>query len=276
MRRQGAGLLCACALVLMHGAVAAAAPAADPRIQQLPYRPDAVYPLTGRAGYVLDIRFAPGERLVGVASGDAQAISIESQDNHLFLKPKAAPVQTNLTVLTTLRPYHFDYRVPRADATGPTPSLYALEFQYPEPPAALAAAQARQRVAELLDAPAAVRNENYWYCGDAQLKPEAVNDDGVQTRFTFPARGELPVIFLKNADGSESIVNTTVTDHGVTVHRVAERFILRRGRLVGCVVNRGDTRQGVALSGGAVSPAVQRQVPDPDGAGAAASAGARP
>jgi len=36
-------------------------------------------------------------------------MSFVGQDNHLFLKPKAAKVATNLTVLTNRRHYQFDY-----------------------------------------------------------------------------------------------------------------------------------------------------------------------
>jgi len=58
------------------------------------------------------------------------------KDNHLFLKPKAAQVATNLTVLTSRRHYQFDYvalsQRPAADDLG---VIYALRFTYAPPPA---------------------------------------------------------------------------------------------------------------------------------------------
>ncbi len=50
---------------------------------------------------------------------------------------------------------------------------------------------------------ARLRNTDYWFCGRSELKPIAASDDGVQTRLTFAPRSELPVVFLRNADGSE-------------------------------------------------------------------------
>ena len=40
-------------------------------------------------------------------------MSFVAADNHLFLKPKAAKVGTNLTILTTRRTYQMDYSANR-------------------------------------------------------------------------------------------------------------------------------------------------------------------
>ena len=47
----------------------------------------------------------------------------------------------------------------------------------------------------------------------------------------------------------------------VVVHRVAREFILRRGKLAGCIVNQGFTGAGLRLDSGTVTPDVQRTVP---------------
>jgi type IV secretion system protein VirB9 len=44
------------------------------------------------------------------------------------------------------------------------------------------------------------------------------------------------------------------------VHRVAKRFILRRGKLTGCIVNRGFIGGGARLDSGTVAPEVERRV----------------
>jgi type IV secretion system protein VirB9 len=92
-----------------------------------------VYRLRGWVGYQIDLEFEPGEAFVGLAAGDIEALSFVAQDNHLFLKPKAAAVGTNLTVLTTRRHYHFDYtaQVRRSTAAGAPDAIFALRFQYP-------------------------------------------------------------------------------------------------------------------------------------------------
>jgi type IV secretion system protein VirB9 len=245
----------------------------DDRVRTAVYQRDQVYRLTGRVGYQLDLEFASDERFVGLAAGDVEALSFEAQSNHLFLKPKAARVATNLTVLTTRRHYHLDYTVqsPRVTVEGAefAPPIYALRFTYPEDEAARARVLATTTAATSQEAFLStalatltpVVNRHYAYCGPRAIKPTEVSDDGVHTRFTFGARTELPAIFTRAADGTESLVNFTVTADGLTVHRIAARFILRRGRLVGCVVNQAFDGAGERLSTGTISPGVERTMP---------------
>ena len=65
--------------------------------------------MRGFVGYQIDLEFESGETFVGLGAGDMEGLSFVGQENHLFLKPKAPKVATNLTVLTTRRHYHFDY-----------------------------------------------------------------------------------------------------------------------------------------------------------------------
>jgi len=44
------------------------------------------------------------------------------------------------------------------------------------------------------------------------------------------------------------------------IHRIARRFILRRGSLTGCVVNKGFEGSGLRLESGTVDPDVERRV----------------
>jgi type IV secretion system protein VirB9 len=231
----------------------------DPRIRVVPYRSDTVYRLRGYVGYQIDITFAPGERFVGLGVGDAKGVAYAADDNHLFLKPRAARVATNLTVLTNRRTYLFDYRATRQppDPDG-ADVIYALRFEYP----AVAAGHAspKQRVEQELAAArrARPRNYDYWYCGDPSLKPAAAWDDGVQTTLVFGARTELPAVFASNEDGSESLVNFDVQAGRIVVQRVSRRLIVRRGKLAGCIVDRAFTGGGERLRSGTLAPQVQR------------------
>ncbi len=63
-------------------------------------------------------------------------------------------------------------------------------------------------------------------------------DDGLRLHVKFPARADWPAVFVRNPDGTDSLVNFTVEQDELIVHKVAERFILRRGKLVGCLINR--------------------------------------
>lgn len=235
--------------------------AVDSRIRVAPYSAEEVYRLYGYVGYQIDIEFARDESFIGLAAGDIDGLSFEAKGNHLFLKPRVARVDTNLTVLTSRHQYEFDYSVlpgPPDPALGEV--IFALRFTYPETRQQGAAVLAAKAITGALarvarDRP---RNFDYWYCGRPEMKPTAAWDDGVRTWIQFGARAELPAIFLQNPDGTESLVNFSVSQGDIVVQRVARRFVLRRGRLTGCIVNKAFTGGGERLSSHTVSPAVER------------------
>ena len=233
----------------------------DSRVRAVAYDPQQVYRLRGFIGYQIDIEFAPDERFVGLGAGDVDALSFAGERNHLFLKPKARTVSTNITVLTNQRTYQFRYTAASMTAaTDPNAVIYALRFRY-APPVRRAAAAARLLDGRMSDKPSGDRpNYDYWYCGSPALKPVAAWDDGVHTRLRFAAHAEMPAIFVRNDDGSESLLNFSVDGGEVILHRVARRFVLRRGRLTGCVVNHGFHGSGRRLRSGTVSPKVLRVI----------------
>ncbi|HEY8053941.1 MAG TPA: TrbG/VirB9 family P-type conjugative transfer protein [Steroidobacteraceae bacterium] len=248
-----------CAVLLAaRGGSSCASDASDARLHVREYTPDVVYRLKGYVGYQIDLEFEPGESFLGLGAGDLESLTFSAQQNHLFLKPRATAIETNLTVLTNRRTYHFDYV---AGSARPGPALldvmYALRFTYPPTPGFGRAGDAveRQLAAATDGRP---RNLDYGYCGSTLLKPVSAWDDGVQTRLRFGPRQDLPAIFMHNDDGSESLVNFTIEAGEVIVHRVARQFIVRRGRLTGCIVNQGFSGGGERLESGTVTPAVER------------------
>ena len=226
--------------------------AADARLWTVRYDPDSVLSITALVGYHIDFEFAPNETFVNLGAGDTATVDVGAEGNHLFLKPKAVTRGTNLTVVTNRHTYHLDYRVERRrEDVLPSEWVYAIRFTYPTPPPVLAPPPVD------LTNPS-TRNTNYWICGDSSLAPTAAADDGVHTRLTFAPRTELPAVFVKSTDGAESLVNFHVEDGVVVIHRIAQKFVLRRGRLVACVENRAFDQNGVALSSGTVSPEAVR------------------
>jgi type IV secretion system protein VirB9 len=236
----------------------------DARVRSANYDGDQVYRVRGFVGYQIDFEFESGETFVGLGAGDIEGLSYFGQDNHLFLKPKAAKVATNLTVLTNRRRYQIDYSaVPQRPEAGDTDVIFAVRFIYPPVPSQMAAELSGKRIDAALGAASARRPQNvdYWYCGSAELKPTAASDDGVHTRMRFAANAELPAVFVRNADGTESLLNFSMDAGDVIIHRIAHRFILRRGKLTGCVVNQGFGGGGLRLESGTVTPEVEREVP---------------
>jgi type IV secretion system protein VirB9 len=219
----------------------------DSRIRSTAYSADEVYRLTGFVGYQTDLEFEPGESFLGLGAGDIEGISFVAQDNHLFLKPKAAKVGTNLTILTSRRAYHIDYAASSYPPDATEAVTYVLRFNYPP----IARTEADETKALEHAEAARARNIDYWFCGSPSLQPVAASDDGVHTRLTFAARGEQPAIFILNEDGTESLLNFSMEEGDV---------ILRRGNLAGCVVNKGYVGGGDRLKSNTVSDQVEREV----------------
>lgn len=241
-------------------ALAESAPAPgllDSRIRSAAYSAEQVYTLKGFVGYQTDLQFESGEHFVGLGAGDIEGISFVAEDNHLFLKPKVAKVGTNLTILTSRRTYQIDYSAGPARPDATEEVIYALRFTYPEVKASATA------VSEALNADVhRVRNFDYWFCGNPALKPTTASDDGVHTRLRFAGNAEQPAIFVLNEDGSESLLNFSMDEKDLVLHRVARRLILRRGKLAACVVNKGFSGSGERLGSNTVSGDVERTVPE--------------
>jgi type IV secretion system protein VirB9 len=225
----------------------------DSRVRSVAYSADQVYRVVGFVGYQIDVQFEEGEAFVGLAAGDIEGLSFTAQGNHLFLKPKAPSVGTNLTIVTDRHTYQLDYAAMSRKPDATAPVIYALRFAYPHSPEG-----ASDAIAKKLAGGRPV-NLDYWYCGSASLMPLAASDDGVHTRLTFAAKAEQPAIFVRNDDGSESLLNFSMEEGDVIVHRVARRLILRRGSLTGCIVNKAFDGGGERLDSHTVSGAVQRE-----------------
>ena len=255
--------------------------AASPRVRFVRYGLNRVYALRGRVGYEIDLQFAPGEHFVGLGVGDAKGITVAAAGDNLFIKPRATRVATDLTVLTNRRTYLFDYRVsPPSAGHRARPVIYAMRFEYPRSRRRRGAAvRNRQRIARALAAAErpAVRNEDYWYCGARSIEPSAAWDDGIETRLVFPPAEQLPAVFVLHADGSESLVDFNMRGDQMVIHQVARRFVVKRGRLRGRIVNRGfgDTQRRLASE--TISPRVWRITRRPGARTATADAsGERP
>jgi type IV secretion system protein VirB9 len=230
---------------------------ADGRIRTALYDANQVYRIQGYAGYEVDLQFEPGESFVGIGAGDIEGLSFVAQDNHLFIKPKAARVSTNLTVLTTRRPYQFVYSASalRTDPHDPD-VIFVVRFTYP-PRSGLATDDVVNKLLEK-SRTARKRNSDYWYCGSSGIQPTAAWDDGIQTRLRFAPRAEQPAVFVLNDDGSEALLNFSMEAGDVVVQRVVKQLVIRRGKLTGRIVNKGFTGSSERLESGTVSPGVER------------------
>ena len=236
----------------------------DSRVRVVAYDPEQVIKLKGYVGYQIHFQFAEGEGFVNLAAGDNKALDVGYEANHLVLKPLAEKVATNITVITTRHVYQFDYS---ATSARPDPDrdevIYSLRFIYPQDEAKKAAQALEEertnlKLASAEKGTARAYNANYWGCGASAIRPIRAVDDGVQTRLRFSAHAEIPTLYVKNDDASESLVNFTVEDDEVVIHRVARGFVLRRGKLVACLQNRSFDGGGERLKSETLVPGVER------------------
>jgi type IV secretion system protein VirB9 len=268
------GFRCLIAAIVLTGSLAVLARAeslpksgtVDGRIRTAVYSADEVYRLYGYVGFHIDLEFEADETFAALSGGDLEGLTYSAHGNVLTLKPKVVHTEMNLAVTTNKRRYYFEYS---ASARRPNPDvapvMYAVRFTYPPPHPGGDGLTDEQRVQlELTRArEARPRNTDYWFCGDRTVKPVAASDDGIQTRLTFAARSELPALFVRNDDGTESLLNFSIDGGDVLIHRVAPRFIVRRGGLTGCIVNKGFAGSGDRLKSGTVAPDVTRERRDP-------------
>jgi len=212
-----------------------AAPAADSRTQTMLssrirtylYTSDDIYPVVGTLGFQSIIEFAPDERVVNVAIGDAMGWQITPiKDGHrLFLKPLEQAPLTNMTVVTNRRQYLFELSVDddREKLT------YVTRFYY----------QPETVVKEKPPASPLNRNTAYTVQGAPAVSPSRVFDDGRVTYFAWPEQADLPAIFVIGADGAEGLANAVVKNGFLVVDQIAPRFVLRSDKAVATVVNNG-------------------------------------
>ena len=212
-------------LALMGGRAFAGYGGPDAEILTTPYDPEAVVSLAAQVGMAVDIELAAGEQVSGVASGELAAFDLGVDKHHVVVRPRHAIEPTDLVIFTDRHTYRFIYHAEAQRAARP---LVAVRFTYP------AAAQARPE--------AAVRHENYWFCGPESLRPVAASDDGKHTYLRFPADIELPVLYRRSADGHEQLLNSHMEGDWVVVHEVSGTLVVRRARAAGCIERRESGR----------------------------------
>ncbi|HEY4294354.1 P-type conjugative transfer protein VirB9 [Luteibacter sp.] len=235
----------------------------DARIKDVLYNAADVVKVVGHYGYSTDIQFAPGETTENIALGDSVAWEVAPAANHLFVKPSEDNAVTNMTVVTNKRVYQLslDARNTHGPSSGKSHDMYfQVRYVYPEDDGHGAAQASKRQVQQAFAKPPLARNWNYYGCGGRDMQPSEIFDDGRFTYMRFPAAQEIPAVFIMDHDGSESIVNGSMHDDYYVVQRTASRFVLRRGKFVACIQNRGFDDHGVASPTNTTSPEVKRTI----------------
>lgn len=236
----------------------------DPRVKTVVYNANDVVSIIGHYGFSTNVEFAATETVQSIALGDSLAWEVAPRGNQLFVKPREDNATTNMTVITDQRSYHFWLDATKAKDKGRGEDMYfRVKFLYPqEAVRAVDAVAARRRVEAALEKAAPARNWNYWACGDKVLLPSEAYDDGRFTYLRYPGAQEIPAAFVVNSDGAETLASGVMRGDQLVLQVVASKLILRRGRAVACLENRGFDPYGVDTPSGTTSPLVERRIRD--------------
>ncbi|GAA3102242.1 P-type conjugative transfer protein VirB9 [Rhizobium viscosum] len=247
----------------------------DSRVRFVDYQPYNITKIVGTLRSSVQIEFAADEEIAHVALGNSVAWEVAPAGNILFLKPRENQPVTNVSVVTTrrdgsTRSYQMELTVRDGSVEAGQNTYFYVKYRYPADEAArrkqdaVARAQAAQagqadRVLGLHEA-YGPRNWRYSVQGSQALEPQAVYDNGKVTTFAFVGNQEMPVIYMENSDGTESLVPKSVDGNLVLVHAISRKFILRRGDDVLCVFNEAYDRVGINPETNTTSPSVERVV----------------
>lgn len=233
------------------------ASAADNRIRTEVYSENRVYPIYGEIGKVTLVQLEDDERLDGnnlVGIGHSEAWTQAGRGNNLMFKPKSADPVTNMVIVSSKRTYAFDLKL----ANPKNPPTYILRFDYPDTRKAKQAEQNKRQAAlrakqdqalkTLTDSGAVhdvmMSNQLYFGQGSKNLAPIAMWDNGRFTYLKFNDGRDIPTIYRVETDGSETLLNTHRENDTTVIHEVNEKIMLRLGRAVLLIENRGFNPQG--------------------------------
>lgn len=225
---------------------------ADSRIRTETYSKERVYPIYSKVGKAVLIQLEDDEQLKGENSalgmGDSEAWTVGVRGNNIIFKPKAEKPVTNMIVVSNKRTYAFDLKM----AGGKHEPTYIMRFNYPDTARKQQKAlrmkqdKALQLLADsgALHLPEPGNNTLYYGQGSKKLAPTAMWDNGRFTYLRFNNGRDMPTAYRVEQDGTETLLNTHIEGDTVVIHEVNEKIILRLGRAVLLIENRGYRSQG--------------------------------
>lgn len=228
----------------------------DERVKYVTYNEDDVVQLYIVAGVTTHIKLDEKERIQTYALGDPNTYQVVYTGGyHLLIRPVADNVaDTNFVVITDKRSYNFRLSL-KPDRDG---AVYSLTFKYKTTidKSVIEKAFVKKNL---------VQNANYFVSQPktgVNFVPVSVWDDGEFTFFKFAKGTELPAIYNVEGKKDETIVNYNVEENGTVmkVHKVGERFWLRKGTQVISILNGAYGMTGKPNTTGTSSPAVKRVV----------------
>lgn len=222
------------------------------------YNPNDVYRYVGHYNYQGFIEFGDGENISTISMGDQNLWLFEQLGNRLFLKPAAKNADTNMTVITDKKVYHFELTAKVANGIDDKDLVFVVKFIYPDEKDKNILQFAKKPLSDEPDMRnLSLYNFNYEFTGEPNIAPVKVFDNGTFTYMQFSSNNsEIPAIFSVDSAGFEELVNFRVAGDYLVIERIASQFTLRNGKDIVCVYNNNRLRTGVVVpnSANAASP----------------------
>jgi type IV secretion system protein VirB9 len=206
--------------------------------QVYPFSDGALYRLYAAPERITDIVLQAGESVISVAAGDTVRWTVgdttsgsdDAKRVHIFVKPFASGLRTNLVITTDRRAYHL-----QLESTAAT-AMAALSWTYPQDELiAIRRTAEQEKAAAPVATGMAVEQLYFGYTitGDTPpWRPLRAFDDGRQTFIEFSpsiAVGEAPPLFVLGAGGEAQLVNYRVAGRFYVVDRLFDAAELRLG-----------------------------------------------
>ncbi|MEW9824870.1 MAG: P-type conjugative transfer protein VirB9 (plasmid) [Candidatus Symbiodolus clandestinus] len=240
----------------------------DNRIQYVDYNPSDIVEIKALKDLSLRIVFSKEETITDCSVSFSEGWEIKKNKNILYIKPlpindiipNSKDWSTNLMVTTSFRLYDFDLRI--VENKSHSSGTYRIEFRYPKEQEKIAKESTREQNLSFKfnQLP---RLSNWKYSmqvakNSSKIAPTMACDDGRFTYLRFPNNREIPAVFLRSEDKTESIVNTHTDNDILVIHRITKTLILRLGNAVVAVHNENFDKDGVAPNQATTIPDIKR------------------
>lgn len=217
--------------------------ATDPRMKIVEYNPYDVVTIVGNHLITTDIDFANDENIVSVELGDSLAWTVsvpKNTHNILSIKPILPSSDSNLTVITDERIYHFRLLTTPQDLPHSRDVTYSIQFKYAD--------NNNNGISEDFNSFAKLNNlngsmqpltwnENYSFTGSKNIAPIKAADNGTFTVFKFANNVPIPAIFAVDSKRNESLLNIHTQGNYVFVQGVYHQYTFRNGSDVTSIYN---------------------------------------
>lgn len=230
------------------------------RLVQYVYDANDTFTIMTRPQSATHVQLAADETLQHVVLGDTVQWIVAKLPTHLFVKPLKPDIFTSATILTDKRVYQLTFRAGALNG----PWFQRVSWAYPADDMLQVVEAEKQRLegkarvsaeqAAVASTPAPESlNWSYTITGEASFRPVAVFDDGKSTYLRFASsQSQHPAIFLRDSDGTLTLINYTTKGDLVMLHRLARELLLKIGPAEVKVLRDGESSSAPSAASSAM------------------------